>query len=109
MIPLSHVYHSVSFVCKCTKAEDVRNGLVIIGYDVRIVGNWDRVSRLDDVLQSVEVSRLDIVGYNWDRRSLWRHQCHRHFHCASNAVLGLLHVTFGSGGAWIEVLENNFF
>ena len=75
---------------------------------MRIVGNRDWVSRLDDVLRSAEVSRLDIVGYTWDPRNLWRHRCCRHFRCASNAVPGLLHVTFGNSGAWIEVLENHF-
>ncbi len=76
---------------------------------MRIVGNQDWVSWLDDVVQSAKVIRLDIVGYNWDRHNLWRHWCRRHFCCASNAVPGSLHVTFCGGRARIEVLENHFF
>ncbi len=72
------------------------------------VGDLDRVSRLDDVVRSVEVSLLDNVGYNRDRYNLWKHQCCRHSHCASNAVSGSFHVTFGDGGAQIEILDNHF-
>ncbi len=75
---------------------------------MRNVESWDRARRLDDVVRSAKVSRLDLVRYKWNRRNLWRHRFCRHFCGASNVVPGLLHVTFCGGGAWIEVLENHF-
>ena len=76
---------------------------------MRNVESRDRARRLDDVVRSAKVSRLDLVRYKWNRRNLWRHRCCRHFCGASNVVPGLLHVTFCGGGAWIEVLDNHFF
>ncbi len=53
--------------------------------------------------------RLGIVWYTWGRCNLWRRRCLSLVCCASNAVPGLLHVTFCGGGAWIEVLQNQLF
>jgi hypothetical protein len=61
------------------------------------------------VVRSIKVSWLDIVGYNWDWRNLWKHRCCWHFRCALNVVPGLLHVTFCGGGARIEVVKNQIF